>query len=91
MKHNWLRLFDSEGNWQGSPDHKIRVNGEEHDVFEYAKKHGIEIPNKPNAPIEPNKKKQINIDEEEQSYGDMEQAQDPGSVEEHGDGDSKST
>ena len=85
MKHNWLRLFDSEGNWHGSEDHTIRVNGETHDVYKYAKAHGIELPGKPK------KQKQINTDIEEKSYGDLEQTLDSGSATEHGDGDSEST
>jgi hypothetical protein len=91
MKHNWLRLFDSEGNWHGAPDHTIRINGETHDVYEYAKKHGIQIPTAPNTPNKPKKTKKVNIDIEENSYGDMEQTHSSESVEEHGDGDSEST
>lgn len=79
MKHNWLRLFDSEGNWHGNADHTIRVNGVEHDVFEYAKAHGVELPGK----SKPKKHKKVN------SYADLEQSFDSGDTEIDGDGDSE--
>lgn len=82
------RYFDAEGNYNGPEDHKFTINGEEHDVFEYAKEHGIDIPSGPSAP---NKPKKVNIDIEENSYGDMESSHGSGSAEEHGDGDSEST
>ena len=40
------RYFDAEGNYHGPQDHKIHVDGEEHDLYEYAKKHGIDLPGK---------------------------------------------
>ncbi len=71
--------------------YEVTINGEKHDFRDLAKSFGIDLPNQPNAPIKPKKKKQINIDKQEDSYGDMEQALDTESIEEHGDGDSEST
>jgi len=45
MKHKWLRNFDSEGNWT-KPERVIVVDGVEHDLDEYAKAHGVELPGK---------------------------------------------
>jgi len=70
MKHKWLRNFDKDGNWTGS-ERKITVNGVEHDLDEYAKKHGIKLPKQ---------KKEINTDIEE-DHADLEQSFDFGSVE----------
>lgn len=90
MEHKFLRLFRN-GVWTGNPDRSISINGVKHDLDEYAKEHGIELPSGPSAPKQPKVKKQINIDVEDKGYGDMEQAQSTGSAEKHGDGDSKST
>ena len=83
MKHKWLRNFDSEGVWHGNPDRTITVNGVTHDLDEYAKQHGIELPNS-KAKKEKKTKKEVN------SYADMEQSHDEGHSEIDGDGDSKS-
>lgn len=77
------RYFDEDGNYHGPADHKIMVNGEEHDLYDYAKKHNIELPGKKS-------KKQINTDVEEK-HGDLESSQHSGDSEEHGDRDSEST
>jgi hypothetical protein len=78
------RYFDAEGHYHGPEDHKINVDGEEHDLYEYAKQHNIELPgSKP--------KKQINTDIQEHNDADMESSHDSGHTEEHGDGDSEST
>lgn len=77
------RYFDEHGNYHGPADHKIMVNGEEHDLYDYAKKHHIELPGKKS-------KKQINTDVEEK-HGDLESSQHSGDSEEHGDRDSEST
>ena len=74
------RYFDAEGNYSGPADYKFYQNGEMHDVFEYAKKHGIELPGH---------KKDINTDIKEEDHGDMGQTSDEGSAEEHGNGDSE--
>ena len=78
------RYFDAQGNYHGPKDHKIKVNGEEYDLYDYAKKHGIELPGKKS-------KKQINTDVEEKDHGDLESTFRDGSAEEHGVGDSEST
>jgi len=78
MKHNWLRLFDVNGKWT-LPERKIVVGGVEHDLDEYAKQHGVELPDanhtKPTnltKHTKPTKKAdiEVNID------GDMGQTQD---------------
>ena len=43
MEHKFLRNFDAEGQWT-KPSRIIRVSGVEHDMDEYAKEHGIELP-----------------------------------------------
>lgn len=73
------RYFDAEGNYSGPPDYKIKVGGEEHDIFDYADKHGIKLPKH---------KKAINIDIEDQ-HEDLEQSLDSGDIEVDGDGDSE--
>ena len=57
---NIHRYFDVHGNYHGPANYKFKINGEEHDVFEYAKQHGIKLPKH---------KKQINKDIEEE-HGD---------------------
>lgn len=77
------RYFDAEGNYHGPADHKIMVNGEEHDLYEYAKQHNIQLPG---SKVE----KPINIDIDiEKKDGNMGQPHDEGSAEEHGNGDSE--
>ncbi len=78
------RYFDAEGNYHGPADFKFKIGGEEHDVYEYAKQHGIKLPSKKS-------KKQINIDIQEEKHEDMEQSHDEGDTEVDGDGDSEST
>lgn len=78
MEHKWLRNFDANGVWTKS-ERIINVDGEEHDLDEYAAKHGIELPDG---------KKQINTDVEDE-HGDLGSSHDEGSAEEHGDGDSE--
>ncbi len=77
------RYFDADGNYHGPADYKFKINGEQHDVYEYAKEHGIELPGKKS-------KKAINTDIEKK-HEDMEQSLDSGDTEVDGDGDSKST
>ena len=43
MTHKFLRNFDAEGHWT-KPSRIIQVDGVEHDMDEYAKEHGIELP-----------------------------------------------
>ena len=83
MEHKFMRLFRN-GVWTGNPDRTIKINGVVHDMDEYAKKHGIELPDAKKS------KKKINIDIEEK-HEDMEPAHDSGDTEVDGDGDSEST
>jgi len=82
MEHRFLRLFDKDGNWKGNPDRTIKINGVVHDMDEYAKAHGIKLPD-----VKKNKK-HINIDIEE-NHEDMGQSFSSADTEEHGDGDSE--
>jgi len=63
----------------------VTIGGKTYDFRDLAKSYGIELQGKPK------KTKKVNIDIEENSYGDMEQTHSSESVEEHGDGDSEST
>ena len=74
MEHKFLRLFVDDV-WTGHKDRIIKVNGEEHDMDEYAKEHGIVLPDS-KAPKKP--KKEINTDVEDKGYGDMEQQESNG-------------
>jgi len=83
MEHKWMRLFVN-GEWTGREDRKVTLSdGSEHSIDDLAKKHGIELPSKPK------KANKINTDIKEKSYGDLGQAHDEGSAEEHGNGDSE--
>ena len=80
MEHKFLRLFRN-GVWTGNADRSININGEKHNLDEYAKEHGIELPEG---------EKWINTDIEE-PHEDMEQSHDSGDTEVDGDGNSEST
>jgi len=69
MEHKFLRLF-KDGVWTGSEDRMIRVDGEEHNMDEYAKQHGIVLPDSKGSK---KPKKEINTDVEDKGYGDMEE------------------
>jgi hypothetical protein len=69
MEHKFLRLY-IDGVWHGHPERLIKVNGVEHDLDEYAKAHGIELPDAKKT------KKQVN------SYADMDKQDDSGDTEE---------
>lgn len=71
MNTKFLRLFNEDGEWTGNKDRIILVDGEEHNLDDYAKQHGIELPSgkKP--------KKTVNTKEED-SYADMEKPLDSG-------------
>ncbi len=43
MEHKWLKNFDAEGKWT-KPERILHIGGEVHKLDEYAKKHGIELP-----------------------------------------------
>lgn len=75
------------GKWT-KDSYDVKINGETYDFRDLAEKYNIEM-NVSNSTSK--KTKKVNTDIEEKSYGDMEQAQSPESVEEHGDGDSEST
>ena len=77
-EHKFLKLF-KDGVWTGSPDRIITVNGKQHDLDEYAKAHGIELPDAKKT------KNKVN------SYAGMGQTSDKGHHEESGDGTSEST
>ena len=74
------RYFDAEGHYHGPADHIIKVNGEEHDLYEYAKAHDIELPGS-----KKHKKTKIEVN----SNADLGQTQSEGDSPEHGDGDSE--
>jgi hypothetical protein len=74
MEHKFLRLF-KDGVWTGSQDRVIRIDGVEHDMDEYAKEHGIVLPDSKGGK---KPKKEINIDVEDKGYEDMEQQVDEG-------------
>ena len=78
MEHKFLNLF-VDGVWTGKPDRSIRINGVEHDMDEYAKEHGITLPDSKKL------KKQVN------SYADLEHQDDSRDTKVDGSGDSQST
>lgn len=73
MEHKFLRLF-VDGKWTGNEDRSIRVNGEMHDMDEYAKAHGIELPE--------GKKSKKHINKVEEKHADMDKQDDSGDTEE---------
>lgn len=83
MAFNHMKLYTQEGVWQGRKDRKITIKGVEHNIDDWAKDHGIELPDSKS-------KKQINTDVEE-THEDMEPTHDSGDTEVDGDGDSEST
>jgi len=89
MEHRWLTLFVN-GEWTGNPDRTIRINGVVHNMDEYAKEHGIELPSGPNAPTKPKTSKKVNTDVKEK-HEDMEGSHDSADTEVDGDGDSEGT
>ena len=74
MKHKFLRLY-IDGVWHGHPERLIKVNGVEHDMDEYAKEHGIELPDSKS-------KKHKDIKKEVNTYADMDKQDDSGDTEE---------
>jgi hypothetical protein len=83
MEHRFLQLF-VDGKWTGKKDRSIKVDGVVHDMDEYAKSHGIELPDAKKS------KKRINTDIEDK-HEDMERSHDSGDTDIDGDGDSEST
>ena len=82
MKHKFLRLF-VDGKWTGKEDRTIRVSGVEHDMDEYAKEHGIELPDSKKHNKPKDIKKEVNTN------ADMGQSFDKGSTEVDGTRDSE--
>ena len=80
MEHKFLRLFVN-GVWTGHADRTISIAGEKQDLDEYAKEHGIELPEGG---------KWINTDIEE-PHEDMERSHDSRDTDVDGDGDSEGT
>ena len=78
MEHKFLNLF-VDGVWTGKPDRSIRINGVKHDMDEYAKEHGIILPDSKKS------KKQVN------SYADLDKQDDSRDTKVDGSGDSQST
>jgi len=79
MEHRFLSLF-VDGKWTGNKDRSIKVNGVVHDMDEYAKEHGITLPDS---------KKKINKDVKEKDHADMEHKDHSRDIEVDGDGDSE--
>ena len=83
MTHKFMRLF-VDGKWTGREDRQINVSGTMHDMDEYAKEHGIELP-------DAKKIKPKDIKKEVNSNADMGQEDDSGDHQIDGDGDSESS
>lgn len=83
MAFNHMKLYTSDGVWQGHKDRKITIEGVEHDLDKWAHDNGIELPDSKT-------KKHINTDVEDK-HEDMERSHDSGDTEVDGDGDSEST
>ena len=90
MSHKWLRGY-VDGVWT-KPERKIKVDGEWHDLDEYAKKVGVHLPDtyEQEHGMLKKSKKQVNTDIKEK-HADMEQPLDSGHTEVDGDGDSESS
>jgi hypothetical protein len=83
MKHKFLRGFDLEGKWT-KPTRIIRISGVEHDLDEYAKEHGIELP-------DAKSKKHKDIKKEVNTNADMGKQDHHRDHQIDGDGDSESS
>jgi len=89
MEHKFLRLF-KHGVWTGREDRMITLpNGDTVNMDDYAKEHGIDLPDSSIKPTKKAKKKEINIDIEETSYEDMAESLDDGHTEVDDRGDSE--
>ena len=74
MQHKFLSLYKN-GVWTGNPDRTITVNGVKHDLDDYAKQHGIELPDS-KAPKKAKKSEEpVNTYEDitDEHYGDLEE------------------
>ena len=89
MEHKFLRLF-KDGVWTGRDDRMITLpNGDTVNMDDYAKEHGIDLPDGGKKHTKKAKKEEINIDIEETSYEDMEESHDGGHTEVDDRGDSE--
>lgn len=76
-------LFDQSGKWLGNKDRTITVDGEAITIDEYAKEHGIELPDSKHS------KKHKDIKKEVNSYADMERQDHSGDHKVDGERDSE--
>ena len=83
MTHKLFRLY-VDGKWTGNPGRQITVNGEKVDLDDYAKEHGIELPDS-------KKHKPKDIKKEVNSNADMGQQDHSRDHKVDGDGDSESS
>ena len=83
MKHKFLKNYDLEGKWT-KPTRIIRISGVEHDMDEYAKEHGIELPDSKS-------KKHKDIKKEVNTNADMGKQDHHRDHKVDGDGDSESS
>jgi len=74
MEHKFLKLF-VDGKWIGNKDRTITVDGEVHNLDEYAKEHGIDLPEGKKS------KPKINTKEEKKD-ADLEGTHKTGDIEE---------
>tara|TARA_R110001632_G_scaffold19079_5_gene58322 strand:- start:539 stop:784 length:246 start_codon:yes stop_codon:yes gene_type:complete len=76
MAFDHMKLY-TDGVWQGREDRVITINGVEHNLDEYAKENGIELPDSKGYK-KPKKEINTTTDIKEESYGDMEHKDDEG-------------
>ena len=81
MEHKFLRNFNAEGQWT-KPSRTIRIHGVEHDMDEYAKEHGIKLPDSKS-------KQHKDIKKEVNTNADMGQQDNSRDIKIDGDGDSE--
>ena len=81
MEHKFLRNFNAEGQWT-KPSRTIRIHGVEHDMDEYAKEHGIKLPDSKS-------KQHKDIKKEVNTNADMGQQDNSRDTKIDGDGDSE--
>jgi|DEB0MinimDraft_6_1074348.scaffolds.fasta_scaffold64901_2 hypothetical protein len=83
MEHKFLRLYKN-GVWTGTPDRTIMVDGVKHDLDDYAKLHGIELPDSKPAKKAKKSEEPVNTIEDitDVNYGDLEEQDSTGDTEE---------
>ena len=87
MAFNHMKLY-TDGVWQGREDRVITINGVEHNLDEYAKENGIELPDSKGYK-KPKKEINTTTDIKEHEHGDMGQQDTTGDITIDGDGDSQ--